>query len=76
MNDNMYGYCAVSSDHLHKRHAIGYEKLAEGPTYENRGTSLAVTRAAYFRYWVIWVCDACARTWWVEDHPDVEAASS
>ena len=73
--ETMYGYCTHAPDHLHKRHAIGYEKLYIPPQMEGRGTNIVITGAAYNRYWVVWVCDACAKTWWVEDHPQVEATA-
>lgn len=67
----MYGWCSSALDHLHKRHAIGYEKMVEGPKWEPRGEHIAITEGAYYRYFVVWVCDACAKTWWVEDKPNV-----
>src|SRR5690348_9593555 len=51
MSESPYGWCGSTRDHMHKRHAIGYEKSVDS------------------RYFVVWVCDACAKTWWVEDRP-------
>ena len=71
----MWSYCSTNQG-THSRKVIGYEKLAEGPRYEDRGSSLAVIGQAHFRYWVVWVCESCARTWWVEDHPRTETAAA
>jgi hypothetical protein len=76
MTESMHGWCSTGRHHLHERSAIGYEKVQEGPTFESRGTNIALTAPARYRYFVVWVCQSCARTWWVEDFPNIAEATA
>ena len=75
--DTRFGVCTSGPNGLHQRKAIGYEKLAEGPRYESLPSgSFRISGQAHFRYWVVWVCDACGKTWWIEDHPAIDAEAA
>ena len=74
--DTIYGWCSATGNHLHKRHAISYEKSYVPPKMESRGTNVVISGQAYHRYFVVWVCDACTKTWWVEDHPQIVETAS
>jgi hypothetical protein len=64
--DNLEVLWCPKEGRRHRARVIGWERTVEGPVFEINGDHGSMTSPAYYRYWVVKLCEDCDAVWMEE----------